>query len=294
MKFLETVERFLSYLKLSSGVSEHTLRAYSIDFRYFIQFCSEENLLLKDITKRLIRKYLSYLSTQKKSNQTILRRLSSLRSLFKYCMKENLIEENPLEEIESLKKEKKLPVSLVYDQVLILFSKPDLSSYFGFRDRVIMELFYSSGLRLSELVGLNRKDFDCKNLILTIYGKGKKVRKAPITQTAANWIQELLNHPERIENDGQAIFLNKWGKRLTARSVDRNFSYYLKQSGLFEKITPHTIRHTIATHWLENGMDLKTIQLLLGHASLSTTTIYTHVSPKLKREVYEKTHPRAN
>ena len=292
--FLETVERFLSYLKLSMGASEHTLRGYETDFRYFLQFCENEKILLKNITKRLIRQYLSHLCFQKKSNQTVLRRLSSLRSFFKFCMKENLIKENPLEEIENLKKEKKLPVSLTYDQVLILFSKPDLSTYFGFRDRAIMELFYSSGLRLSELVGLNRIDFDSKNLILTIYGKGKKVRKAPITQTAAKWVVDLLNHPERIETDKQAIFLNKWGNRLTSRSVDRNFSYYLKQSGLFEKITPHTIRHTIATHWLENGMDLKTIQLLLGHASLSTTTIYTHVSPKLKREVYEKTHPRAN
>ena len=158
-----------------------------------------------------------------------------------------------------------------------------------------MELFYSSGLRLSELVGLNRRDFDSRNQILTIFGKGKKQRQSPITETAAKWLVDYLNHPERgeVEQDKQAVFLNRWGKRLSARSVDRNFAAYLKASGLSERVTPHTIRHTIATHWLENGMNLKTIQLLLGHTSLSTTTIYTHVSPKLKRAVYDKTHPRA-
>ncbi len=156
-----------------------------------------------------------------------------------------------------------------------------------------MELFYSSGLRLSELAGLNRRDFDRVNEILTIFGKGKKQRQTPITKTAADLLVQYLSHPERDEKDVQAIFLNKWGKRISARSIDRNFAAYLKASGLSEKITPHTIRHTIATHWLENGMDLKTIQMLLGHTSLATTTIYTHVSPKLKREVYDRTHPRA-
>ena len=136
---------------------------------------------------------------------------------------------------------------------------------------------------------------------MNIFGKGKKQRTALVTQTAAEWVLRYLRDPERgldtkehkAEQDKAAIFLNRWGKRLTARSVDRQFAAYLKQSGLSEAITPHTIRHTIATHWLEKGMDLKTIQLLLGHTCLSTTTIYTQVSMKLKRDVYDKTHPRA-
>lgn len=208
-------------------------------------------------------------------------------------MREKLCIENPLEDIESPKKEKRLPVSINYDQIQILFAQPDLSNYLGFRDRVIMELFYSSGLRLSELTGISRKDFDSKNFVINIYGKGKKMRQTPITESACKWILDYLNHPSRDEQDPQAIFLNKWGTRISPRSVDRNFAAYLKSSGLSESITPHTIRHTIATHWLEHGMDLKTIQLLLGHTSLATTTIYTHVSPKLKKEVYDKTHPRA-
>jgi integrase/recombinase XerC len=225
----------------------------------------------------------------------MLRRLSALRSFYKYAMREKLVSENPLEEIDSPKKEKKLPVSITYAQVLQLFQQPDTTLYIGYRDRVIMELFYSSGLRLSELIGLNRRDIDEKNRVLTIFGKGKKQRQSPITDTAVEWLLNYLNHPERplVEKDPDAVFLNKWGTRLTPRSVDRNFAAYLKASGLSERVTPHTIRHTIATHWLENGMDLKTIQLLLGHTSLSTTTIYTHVSPKLKRAVYDKAHPRA-
>jgi len=293
MDFLQAVECFLNYLRVSKGVSNHTLRGYSIDFRSFAAFIQPETSSLSGVSKRLVRRYLAHLYEEKASNRTVLRRLSALRSFYKYAMREKIVSENPLEEIDSPKKEKRLPCSVNYEQVEILLAQPDIADYLGFRDRAIMELFYSSGLRLSELVGLDRKQFDAKNLILTIYGKGKKMRQTPITETAAKWILDYLNHPLREEKDSQAIFLNKWGTRLSARSVDRNFAAYLKASGLSGRITPHTIRHTIATHWLEHGMDLKTIQLLLGHTSLATTTIYTHVSPKLKREVYEKTHPRA-
>lgn len=290
MDFKKTVERFLLHLELAKGVSEHTLRAYRLDLESVAGFAKEE-----PISKRLIRRYLACLHEEKKSVRTVLRRLSALRSLYKFAMREKLASENPLEEIDSPKKEKKLPVSITYGQIEILFSQPDISTLLGFRDRAIMELFYSSGLRLSELARLNRADCDLKNQMLNIFGKGKKQRQTPITKTAAEWIARYLHHPERarIEEDGQAVFLNRWGKRITTRSIDRGFAAYLKASGLSLRITPHTIRHTIATHWLEHGMDLKTIQMLLGHTSLATTTIYTHVSPKLKREVYDKAHPRA-
>jgi integrase/recombinase XerC len=284
MDNFKAVESFLSHLNLVKDVSAHTLRAYRYDLMSFFEFAKDEA-----ISKRTVRRYLSQLN----GKRSVLRLLSSLRSFYKYAIREKWVTENPMEEIESPKKGKKLPVSVTYEQVELLFSQPDLSDYLGLRDRVIMELFYSSGLRLSELAGLNRECFDSKNLCLNIFGKGKKQRQAPITKTAADWLLRYLEHPERDEKDGRAIFLNKWGSRLTTRSIDRNFASYLKKSGLSERITPHTIRHTIATHWLENGMDLKTIQMLLGHTSLATTTIYTHVSPKLKREVYDKTHPRA-
>jgi integrase/recombinase XerC len=290
MNFSEISAKFLKHLQVVKGVSEHTLRAYATDFATFLRFLGKEDEV---ISKREVRRFLSHLYEKKKSTKTVLRMLSALRSLYKYALREKFVQENPLEEIESPKKEKKLPVSITYAQIEHLLAQPDISDYLGFRDRVIMELFYSSGLRLSELTGLNRQDFDQSSGVLTIFGKGKKQRQTPITDTAAKLLISYLNHPERLQVEEEAIFLNRWGKRLSPRSVDRNFALYLRASGLSERITPHTIRHTIATHWLEQGMDLKTIQLLLGHSSLATTTIYTHVSSKLKREVYDKTHPRA-
>lgn len=288
MDFSKAINHFLQYLQLSKGASDHTVRNYNIDLKYFFQFAEKE-----PPSKRLIRRYLASLYLKKRATRSILRKVSSLRSFFEFAKKEKLIDENPMEDIETPKREKKIPVSVTYEQVELLFSQPCLNDYLGFRDRVIMELFYSSGLRLSEVVGLNKGHFCSKSLMLNIFGKGKKQRNIPITKMAAQWICDYLNHPLREEKDEEAIFLNKWGARISARSVDRNFAKYLKNSHLSLRITPHTIRHTIATHWLEKGMDLKMIQTLLGHSSLSTTTIYTHVSPQLKREVYDKTHPRA-
>jgi integrase/recombinase XerC len=216
-------------------------------------------------------------------------------------MRQGSLDKNPIEELESPKLDKEIPLFLSYEEVQRLFEQPDISSYLSFRDRCIMELLYSSGLRVSELVGLNRSDFDRKNLVVKLRGKGKKERIVPITKNAAEWIVAYLEHAERHQDidghlgqvDNQAIFLNKLGTRLTPRSVDRKFDKYLTASGLAGKVTPHTIRHTIATHWLENGMDLKTIQVLLGHSSLATTTIYTHVTKNLKKSAYDKAHPRA-
>ncbi len=242
--------RFLSHLSLMKGASAHTLRAYEIDLASFFTFLDGE-----PASKKSIRRYLSHLYEQKLSNKTILRKISSLRSFYKHAKREKWVEENPLDEIESPKKEKRLPIHITYAQVEHLLAQPDTSTLFGLRDRAIMELFYSSGLRLSELANLNLKDFFDNEL--NIFGKGKKQRKTPITHTAADWIQRYLAHPERDSQDPSAIFLNHRGKRLTPRSIDRNFARYLRLSGLSERITPHTIRHTIATHWLENGMDLK-------------------------------------
>jgi integrase/recombinase XerC len=297
--FEESVCKYLTYLRVVKNASEHTLRNYSLDLGGFKKFSNSPDLVLSAIDKRSIRAYLASLAAKKASKKTILRRLSSLRSFFKFLIKERILEHNPLDEIDSPKLEKKIPVPITYEMVERLFAQPDITSYLGFRDRCIMELFYSSGLRISELAQLNRKDFDQNNLRLKVFGKGKKQRVVPITKTAAKWMQEYLNHSERhcdinghkAQVDEEAIFLNKWGARLTVRSIDRNFEEYLKASGLAFNITPHTIRHTIATHWLEKGMDLKTIQVLLGHSCLATTTIYTQVSSRLKREVYEKAHP---
>lgn len=320
VQFGEAVCKYLHYLRVVKNASAHTVRNYCLDLDGFKFFFESEVLKLPSgqrspklsegndpvptlfgpqvIDKRAIR---AWLATQgvRNTKKTILRRLSSLRSFFTWLVKERLVENNPLDEIDSPKLEKKIPPSLAYAQVERFFEQPDTSNYLGFRDRCMMELLYSSGLRVSELVGLDRERVDGTNHCVRVLGKGKKERIVPITKTAARWLNEYLDHPlrhcdseyHRAEVDGKAVFLNKWGKRMSVRSVDRKFGEYLKASGLVGKITPHTIRHTIATHWLEMGMDLKTIQVLLGHNSLATTTIYTQVSSRLKREVYEKAHP---
>lgn len=328
--FIPACYRFLEHLKIIKDASEHTIRNYAIDLNSLKMYLElnlfpdaqidskppkisytepyetqrslyDEIIALEKIDRKTIRGFLAWLNENQHNKRTVARRLSSLRSFFRYAQSQKLILTNPTEELDSLKLDKKIPVSLSYDQIQHLFDQPDTSTYLGFRDRTIMELFYSSGLRVSELVALDRQDFDVSSLLIKLKGKGKKERVVPITKNAANWIKAYLDHAERhqdteehlAEADDKAIFLNKHGTRLTSRSVDRKFHYYLVQSGLAGKVTPHTIRHTIATHWLENGMDLKTIQVILGHSSLTTTTIYTQVSTKLKKKVYDETHPRA-
>jgi integrase/recombinase XerC len=328
--FIATCYHFLEYLKVVKNCSTHTTRNYAIDLNSFKSFIEKEQLAeypaknlpqkiqhnenysdrlkandvllqLERIDRKTIRNFLAEINAKKKSRKTLLRRLASLRTFFKYAYSQKIISSNPTEDLETPKLEKKIPITLTYEQIERIFSQPDTQTYLGFRDRTIMELFYSSGLRVSELVNLNRNDFDFENLFIKLKGKGKKERIVPITKNAARWIKEYLNHPARmLEIDGhhpqidpQAIFLNKLGTRLSPRSVDRNFDRYLTASDLAENATPHTIRHSIATHWLENGMDLKTIQVILGHSSLATTTIYTQVSKTLKKKVYDESHPRA-
>ncbi len=293
------VDQFLNHLKIIKNSSPHTLRNYQIDLSAFQSHLGETEL--SSVDKRILRAFLNDLYQKNLSKRSVLRKLACLRSFFKFLHKEKIIPANPMEEISTPKQDKNLPSPLSYDQIEYLFSLPDISEYLGLRDRCLMELFYSCGLRVSEAAGLNRADFDEANLCIKVFGKGKKQRVVPVTNNAAQWLQKYLLHPERhldgtyhrSEEDVKAIFLNKWGKRISTRSIDRKFQEYLKASGLSGKITPHKIRHTIATHWLEKGMDLKTIQVILGHSSLSTTTIYTKVSTQLQKEVYEKAHPLA-
>jgi integrase/recombinase XerC len=305
MSFSEICAHFLEYLKVVKQASLHTIRNYAIDLRSFQAYLKEvesnENCDLGQIDRKTIRGFLAWLNQNCLNKRSVARRLSSLRSFFKYAQIQGMIASNPTEEIENPKLDKKLPNSISLDEITQLFSQPDLDTYLGFRDRTLMELIYSSGLRVSELAAVNRQDVDFTNMLVRLRGKGKKERVIPVTKNALQWIKKYLMHEERHiksethspQVDNEAIFLNKHGTRLTTRSIDRLFDAYLRQSGLAGKITPHTLRHSIATHWLENGMDLKTIQVLLGHRSLSTTTIYTQVSNKLKKQVYDAAHPRA-
>lgn len=277
--------------------SVHTIRNYSLDLK---TFCDElKDIDIAQIDKKLIRNYIQSLYEKNLQKRSILRHIATLRSFFRFLQKEKILVNNPMEEISSPKQDKTLPNPLTYSQIEHLISLADTQCYLGMRDRCIMELLYSSALRVSELAGLNRSDFDRENMLLRVRGKGKKERIVPVTKNASDWLATYLEHPTRFQDeedhkaqeDELAIFLNKWGNRITTRSIDRNFKAYHQRSGFSNKITPHVIRHTIATHWLEKGMDLKTIQVLLGHSNLSTTTIYTKVSNQLQKEVYKKSHP---
>lgn len=330
ISFIEAAYRFLEHLRVVKNGSEHTVRNYSIDLNalkehleavnlkelapkdlpskieymgiYLNRVTSKDHLLpLADIGRGHIRSFLAELAKKASNRRTIARKLASLRTFFRFCQAKKFRENNPMEDIETPRLDKKIPNTLTAEQIQEFFNQPNVSEYLGFRDRAIMELFYSSGLRVGELVSLDRANFDAKELLVKLKGKGKKERIVPITKNAAQWILAYLNHPERhtsnkehyAECDARAIFLNKWGTRLSARSVDRSFEKYLNSSGLAGKVTPHTLRHTIATHWLENGMDLKTIQLILGHSNVATTTIYTQVSSQLKEKTHRHAHPRA-
>ncbi len=288
----EELKNYLNHLEWVKLSSKHTIRAYKKDLESFLSFLQKEK---KKVGKPSILAFLGRLQEQKKTNKTIVRTLSSIRSFLQFLVQKKLLPSNPVKEVKGPKLEKRLPKTISYQQIDILFQTVDVETVFGVRDRAMMELFYSSALRLSELCGLNEKDIHFPTRQLLVRGKGKKERVIPVTKTALKWIEKYLSQTERkkTQKDREALFLNRWGRRLTSRSVDRIFKQYIHKANLPSDITPHTIRHTIATHWLEEGMDLKTIQSLLGHSSLSTTTIYTHVSTKLKKEVYDKTHPRA-
>ncbi|MCE5294837.1 MAG: tyrosine recombinase XerC [Chlamydiales bacterium] len=288
----EHVERFLQHLQVVKNASEHTVRNYGLDLTSFLIYVNSKDPAPK-VDRTLLREFLATLSDQKLARRSIVRRLSALRSFFTFLQKEKLIDAHPMADIDSPKLEKKIPISLNYEQVQNLFSQPDTDDFMGLRDRAILELFYSSGLRVSELVALSINDFDFEKLEMRLQGKGRKQRVVPITKNASDWVKKYTSHAEH-RGKTDAIFLNRFLGRLTTRSVDRLFVKYLKASGLAAHITPHIIRHTIATHWLENGMDLKTIQLILGHNSLATTTIYTHVSTTLKKKTYQESHPHGS
>lgn len=292
---LDELENFLYHLEVVKGVSPHTIRNYEIDLRYFFTFSKGK------VTSQAIRGFLAEMQKEQKSKKTVARRLSSIRSFCKHLVKAKVIKEDPTLEIATPKLGRALPKVLNFQQVLDFLEAPDLGSVLGLRDRTIMEILYGSGLRVSELCALNRKDIDLSGCMVKVKGKGKKERVVPLTEISVQWIEKYLAFPARYEDgkmhrkqvDPEALFLNRWGERLTVRSIDRSFLQYRKEVGIALELTPHTLRHTIATHLLENGMDLKTIQEILGHKNLATTTIYTNVSTKLKSEVYNRCHPLA-
>jgi len=325
-----TIQKFLNYLKFERRFSEHTAKCYGADLAQFGEFLigssphrapagepgtlpgqhpgspatavatetitNLDHLLLSAQTNDL-RAYLAYLSEKQYSKATIARKLATIRSFYKFLVKRNEITSNPVVGIRTPKQEKKLPRFMEYEEVKKLLETPPMDNWLGARDRAILETLYSTGMRVSELVALNMDDVDFLGEVVHVRGKGKKERIAPISSSALQVIQHYMEfRNKRAQSnphfDSKVLFVNKHGRRLSTRSVRRKMDKYLKMAGLDPAISPHTLRHSFATHMLNSGADLRSVQELLGHQSLSTTQVYTHLTTRRLKEVYENAHPR--
>jgi len=326
MKDSVIVQEFLNYLRFEKRFSEHTGKCYGADLSQFGEFLigvsagSDEPIslpqqeggpatavaiqtkprvdqLLVSTETDTVRAYLAFLNEKQYSKTTIARKLATLRSFYKFLVKRNQISSNPVIAVRTPKQEKKLPRFLEYEEVKRLLETPPMDSWLGARDRAILETLYSTGIRVSELVALNMDDVDFLGEVVHVRGKGKKERIAPIGSSALQVIQHYMEfRNKRAQSnsnfDSRVLFVNKHGRRLSTRSVRRKMDKYLKMAGLDPSISPHTLRHSFATHMLNNGADLRSVQELLGHQSLSTTQVYTHLTTRKLKEVYQNAHPR--
>lgn len=292
------VDGFLRYLRIERNASELTLKSYSEDFNSLFDYLRDR---VGDISSpaqlemSTLRGYVAYLHECNYARTTIARRLACLRSFLKYCQREGLIATNPAKALRTPRTGRKLPHFLTTEQIVTLLEAPPANEPEGLRDRALLEVMYSAGLRVAELVGLNVDSWDRYGNVLRVFGKGKKERIAPVGKFAAAALERWLEvrEPADIADAQQAMFLNRFGTRLTTRSVGRMIEKYLKETGLSRLTSPHTLRHTFATHLLDGGADLRSVQEMLGHKSLTTTQIYTHVSTQRLKDVYETAHPHA-
>ena len=301
------IGKFLEHLRVETNASVHTLRSYATDLEQFRSFLLSKDFSIDEksgdvsvekVDHLAIRAYLSHLYRSHKKS-SLARKLAAQRSFFRYLVEEGFLAQNPAEIVATPKQEKPLPTFLPVDEVFSLLETPDRSTTWGARDRAILETLYSCGIRVSELTGLSEGDVDFSLGILKVYGKGRKERIVPIGEKALVAIRESLPQRDRIlgslghKGRGSPLFINPRGGRLTSRSVARILHKYILKCGLLRKVSPHALRHSFATHLLDAGADLRAIQELLGHVSLSTTQRYTHVSVDKLMEVYDRAHPRA-
>ena len=300
----ELITSFLRYLQTEKGYSNHTVRNYDSDLRQFIRFVATKKGLegnipdIDIIDYKLIRSYLGELFDTSRRT-TIARKLSALKSFFRFLELRGFSPGNPASEIATPKQEKYIPTYIPIDEMFAMLEKPDREKGSGLRDVAILELLYSSGLRVSELVNLNLEHLDLKARLVRVSGKGGKERVLPVGTKAITALREYLEHTAQqrkkagYSRDQGPLFLNYRGGRLSSRSVHRLAKRYSRECGITTAISPHSIRHTFATHLLDGGADLRSIQELLGHVNLSTTQKYTHVSIDKLMEVYDKSHPRS-
>jgi integrase/recombinase XerC len=293
---------FLDYLTYERNVSPNTIAAYRDDLESFVGFlCNDYFTMARDqlefarVDHLTVRSYLAHLSRRKLSRSSVARHLSALRTFFKYLVREGVTEANPARTVSTPKREKHLPAVMQPSDVALLLEQPDTETTLGVRDAAFLELMYASGLRIGELVGIDVDDLELRARLVKVHGKGSKERIVPFGSKAEAAVRAWLAVRGEIVHDleEQAVFVNYRGQRITTRSVRRLFDGYLHQAALRAGISPHTLRHSFATHLLNAGADLRGIQELLGHASLSTTQKYTHLNDWQLIAVYKKAHPRA-
>jgi integrase/recombinase XerC len=323
------IQRFINYLVAERHFSPHTSRCYAADLQQFCEFLTQRptaaaspaaasasgngnatatpvlekmthdeiNRLLLGTDTELIRLFMNYLNEKNYCKSTAARKLATLRSFYKFLVRRGYVNDNPVATIRTPKQEKRLPKSLTIEDVDRLLSNPDTATLLGARDRAMLETLYSTGIRVSELVSLDVSDVDFSTNSIRVRGKGRRQRIIPIGPGAVQAILQFLdmrrNDSRHNSFDSDALFINKHGQRLSTRSVRRKLDKYLLDAGLDLSISPHTLRHSFATHMLQRGADLRSVQEMLGHQSLSTTQIYTHLSGETVKEEYQKAHPRA-
>jgi len=286
------IDKFMNYLKIEKNAAAHTVTNYTIDLKSFRAFLGERDIAAVD--HLVLRRFLAEMRAKNYSKRTIARKLASLRTFFKFLYREGYIKTNPITAILTPKLDKKLPVVLDVAKVARLVQSPPEDAVSGLRDRAILETLYSAGIRVSELVGLDLDDVDFISGVIKVLGKGSKERMVPIGEPALAAIRRYVEERDDAKvRDRDAVFLNKSGKRLTDRSIRRIIDKYIRACSIQEHISPHSLRHSFATHLLDRGADLRSVQELLGHMNLSTTQIYTHVTMERLKTVYDKAHPRA-
>ncbi|AWN33406.1 Tyrosine recombinase XerD [Lactobacillus helsingborgensis] len=293
----EQVEDYLRYSQIERGLSANTITSYRQDLTAFINFLKKEHLKTWPTKALDIDAFLAQQRDLNKATSSISRLISSLRKFYQWLVRQNIQKINPMLEIDSPKKRRSLPVALTVDEINHLLDQPNTNKKLGLRDRALLETLYATGIRVSELINLKFNDLHEELKLIKVFGKGSKERLIPISEVALSWIdsyKEKVRDPLilKVGQNCDFIFLNSRGTALTRQAVWQIIKKYCNMAGIQKNVTPHTLRHTFATHLLENGADLRVVQEILGHSDISTTQIYTNLSQKHILQVYAKTHPR--
>jgi len=294
----QLLDQYLTYIDNERNYSSYTVMAYASDLNQFYQFLAQQKISNFDqIDKIVLRSFLGFLKQHGIKSKSINRKIACIRSFFKYLSKLEIIDKNPTVNLFSLKTEKNLPPNLSYEAITSAINLTDENTFFGSRDKAMIELFYGTGIRLGELAKLDHSDIDFVNNMVRVQGKGSKQRLVPLGRAAKDALLMYLDFRSQVVdllNTSEAVFLNKFGKRLSHRGIYGRITKYLQLTSPTGKTNPHVLRHSCATHLLDEGADLLAVKELLGHATLSTTQIYTHVSAEHLKKIYKQSHPKAD